>query len=160
MSKLTEFETTGIPNQPAVKQVRRTVRLAHTVIVRAPGLLPMWYTPGELAQELGISTRMIRDWQRLGLPYRRDERGHLWIDGRQFATWVKAVCQPQLGQRLNQDEAYCLHCRGPVRLTNPTRQRHGNQVTLRGQCPQCGNAIFRGGRHGESAELSLGPSVS
>jgi hypothetical protein len=160
MSKLTEFETTGISDRPAVKQKRRTIRLTHTVIVRAPGLLPMWYTPGELAQELGISKRTLRDWQRFGLPYRRDERGHLWIDGRQFVAWVKAACQPRPGRRLNQNEAYCLHCSGPVPLINPTRQRHGNQVTLRGECPQCGNAIFRGGRHGESTELSLGQSVS
>jgi hypothetical protein len=160
MSKLTEFVTADIPDRPAVKQKQRTIRLSHAVIVRAPGLLPMWYTPGELAQDLGISVRAIRDWQRFGLPYRRDERGHLWIDGRQFAAWVKAVCQPRPGRRLNQNEAYCLHCRGPVKLINPTRQRHGNQVTLRGECPQCGNAIFRGGRHGESAELSLGQNVS
>jgi hypothetical protein len=160
MSEQTKLETTYVSSRPAVSKMRRTIHLSHMVIVRAPGLLPMWYTPAELEQELGVSARTVRAWQRFGLPYRRDERGHLWIDGRQFAAWVKEVCQPRPGRRLNHDEAYCLHCRGPVKLINPTRQRHGNQVTLKGQCPQCGQAIFRGGRHGESAELSLGQSVS
>jgi uncharacterized protein with PIN domain len=130
--------------------------LPHGVIVRAPGLLPMWYTPAELEQELGVSARTIRDWQRLGLPNRRDERGHLWIDGRQFATWVKEVRRPRSAQRLNPDEAYCLTCRQAVKLINPTRQQHGHQVTLQGRCPHCGNAIYRGGRYGESTKLSLG----
>lgn len=117
-------------------------------------------TPTELEQELGVSARTIREWQRLGLPYRRDERGHLWIDGRQFAAWVKQISQPQLKRRLKQDEAYCLTCRAAVKLVNPTQQQHGHQVTLKGQCPHCGNAIYRGGRHGESTKLSLGQDLS
>jgi hypothetical protein len=32
-------------------------RLPHLVIVRAPGLLPMWYSRRELAQELEVSVR-------------------------------------------------------------------------------------------------------
>lgn len=160
MSDLTKLKTSSLPDQPAASEPRRAIRLSHTVIVRTPGLLPMWYTVGELEQELGVPARTLRDWLRLGLPHRRDERGHLWIDGQQFAAWVKEICQPRPGWQLNHDEAYCLHCRGPVKLINPTRRRHGNQVTLKGRCPQCGNAIYRGGRHGESAELPLGPSVS
>lgn len=134
----------------------RAVRLPHGVIVRAPGLLPMWYTPAELEQELGVSARTVREWQRLGLPYRRDERGHLWIDGRQFAAWVKEACRPPRKLRLNDDEAYCLTCRAAVKLIRPTQQQHGHQVTLKGLCPQCGKAIYRGGRYGESTKLSLG----
>lgn len=132
------------------------MRLPRDVIVRASSLLPMWYTPAELEQELGVSARTIREWQRRGLPNRRDERGHLWIDGQQFAAWVKEVSRPRPGRRLNPDEAYCLTCRAAVKLINPTRQQHGHQVTLKGRCPQCGKAIYRGGRYGESTKLSLG----
>jgi hypothetical protein len=37
-------------------------RLSHTVIVRAPGLLPMLYTPSELERELRIPARTVREW--------------------------------------------------------------------------------------------------
>lgn len=60
-------------------------RLPHAVIVRAPGLLPMLYSPRELGQELRIPDRTIREWLGKGLPHLRDERRHIWIDGRQLA---------------------------------------------------------------------------
>lgn len=40
--------------------VPHTPRLPHLVIVRAPGLLPMWYSRRELAQELEVSVRAIQ----------------------------------------------------------------------------------------------------
>src|SRR5512140_1907217 len=99
MNELTEVETTTSCNQPTAGQTRHALRLSQMAIVRAPGLLPMWCTPAELGQELGVSARTIREWQRLGLPYRRDERGHLWIDGRQFASWGKTVSRPRARRR-------------------------------------------------------------
>ena len=123
-------------------------RLPHLVIVRAPGLLPMWYSLRELAKELGISVRSIRVWLDQGLPCRRDERGHLWIDGRQCAAWVKAVHAQRSRQPLQTNEAYCLCCRRPVTLVNPSLIRHGKQRLLRGNCSECGHIVCRAARHG------------
>ena len=123
-------------------------RLPHLVIVRAPGLLPMWYSLRELAQELGISVRSIRVWLDQGLSCRRDERGHLWIDGRQFAAWVKAVNTRKSRQSMQPNESYCLCCRRPVALLNPTSTYRGKQRLLRGTCSECGHIVCRAERHG------------
>ena len=140
-------EITQVPLDPQPPVAYRP-RLPHLVIVRAPGLLPMWYSLRELAQELGISIRSIRGWLDQGLPCRRDERGHLWIDGRQFAAWVKAINTPRTGQSLQSNEAYCLGCRRPVRLLNPNLICRGKQRLLRGTCAECGHIVCRAVRHG------------
>jgi hypothetical protein len=132
------------PQPPAAHRPR----LPHLVIVRAPGLLPMWYSLRELAQELEVSVRSIRVWLDLGLPYRRDERGHLWIDGRQFAAWVKASNVQRSRQSLQPNEAFCLHCCRPVVLLNPSSTCRGKQRLLRGTCSVCGHVVCRAVRHG------------
>jgi hypothetical protein len=137
------------PAQPDLQMpVAHHLRLPHLVIVRAPGLLPMWYSLCELAQELGISIRSIRGWLDQGLPCRRDERGHLWIDGRQFAAWVKAINIPRARQSLQSNEAYCLGCRRPVRLLNLNLIDRGKQRLLKGTCAECGQVVCRAVRHG------------
>jgi hypothetical protein len=108
----------------------------------------MWYSLRELAQELGISVRSIRGWLDQGLPCRRDERGHLWIDGRQFAAWVKTINAPRPRQSLQAHEAYCLGCRRPVKLLNPNLSSRGKQRLLRGICAECGQVVCRAVRHG------------
>jgi hypothetical protein len=45
-----------------VPKVTHHVSLPHTVIVRAPGLLPMLYRPAELADDLEIPESTLRDW--------------------------------------------------------------------------------------------------
>ena len=123
-------------------------KIPHTVIVRAPGLLPMLYTPGELEKELGVSARTIREWLDRGLPHQRDGRGHIWIDGRRFADWVKAWRESKPGKIMGDDEAYCLRCRQPMKWLNPIREQRGKQIWWRGVCPTCGGGICRGGRRG------------
>ncbi len=126
-------------------------RLPHAVIVRAPGLLPMLYTPRELEQELHLPARTIREWLGKGLPHQRDERGHIWINGRQLAAWVKTACQRRSHQPLDEDEAYCLHCRRPVTLLNPTETYRGRQALTRSTCAACGHTIYRARRHDQPA---------
>ncbi len=122
-------------------------RLPQAVIVRAPGLLPMLYSPRELGQELRIPARTIREWLGKGLPHQRDERGHIWINGKQLAEWVKTACQKRSHQPLKEDEAYCLHCRRPVTLLNPTATYRGKQALTRGICAACGHTLYRARRH-------------
>jgi hypothetical protein len=66
--------------------ISRPARISHAVIVKAPGLLPMLYSPSELEEELGVPARTIRDWLKSGLPHERDAGGHIWINGQAFAA--------------------------------------------------------------------------
>src|SRR5579859_7177417 len=82
--------------------------LPHRVIVKAPGLLPMLYTPSELADELGVSSRSIRKWIKSDLPHQRDGAGRLWFNGRDVADWVRATQSTKRTPNLGPDEAYCF----------------------------------------------------
>lgn len=120
------------------------------VIVRAPGLLPMLYTPRELGEEVGVSPRTIRDWMQMGMPHERDAKGRIWINGVEFAEWVESERTERRGHRLKKDEAYCLRCRRPVQLIEPGESRTGKLILLRATCPACGTAINRGAGGGKS----------
>jgi hypothetical protein len=128
-----------------LRSVRK--KLPHFVIVRAPGLLPMLYKVGELAFDLGIPDSTLRDWLNTGAPHQRDRRGHLWVNGQEFAQWVEKQRTKKVSDKLADDEAYCLRCRQPVALINPKFiPIKGKLINIKGICPQCGNVINRGGR--------------
>ena len=42
-----------------MEEKSRRTKLPHTVIVKAPGLLPMLYTPREICEELGYRGKHI-----------------------------------------------------------------------------------------------------
>lgn len=133
----------------------RRTKLPHTVIVKAPGLLPMLYTLREICEELGIPDSTLRDWLQAGVPHQRDTRDHLWINGESFAAWVKSRQKPKLHRKLEEGEGYCLHCSQITQLISPeVRHIKGKLVHIKGKCPQCGHTINRGDRYGRTAELS------
>lgn len=126
-------------------------KLPHSVIVRAPGLLPMLYKSSELAEELGIPGRTLRDWLNDGAPHQRDQRGWMWVNGQEFARWVESQHPKRENEKLANDEAYCMHCRQPVKLVDPiVIPIKGKLINIRGSCQKCGNVIVRGGRIGKS----------
>jgi hypothetical protein len=133
---------------------RRRNKLPHGVIVRAPGLLPMLYSPRELSEDLQIPESTLRDWLQAGAPHQRDGRSRLWINGEQFSAWVKAQQKPKAVRKLAADEAYCLHCKRVTRLESPKR-RHikGNLVHIKGLCLYCGRKINRGDRYDRTTKL-------
>jgi hypothetical protein len=143
---VTTHEEPSVQHSATVETPR--VTLPHSVIVRAPGLLPMLYRPSELAEELNVSSAVVRDWVEKGLPHQRDQRGHIWIDGRQVAEWVTVTRQKPTRSKLAEGQAYCFRCCQAVELHDPITQQHGKQILLSGVCPQCGGVINRGGRHG------------
>ena len=56
-------------------------RISRNVLIKAPGLLPMLYTPREIAEDLDVPETTLRDWLNHGAPHSRDESNHIWIDG-------------------------------------------------------------------------------
>ncbi len=125
-------------------------KIPRCAIIRAPGLLPMLYTLGELEEELGVPAATIRGWTDKGAPHEHDSRGHIMINGRELAQWVIAIRQSRPRHRLKEDEGFCFHCREVVRLVNPQLELKGKRTLLSGTCPRCGGTVNRGGRSGQS----------
>lgn len=133
-------------------------KIPHQVIVKAPGLLPMLYTPREIAEELSIPERTLRDWLLRGAPHSRDTRNHLWVHGLHFAAWVEVQRKSKqhlAGRKLREGEGYCLRCHQIVVMLDPVvKHIQGKLYHTKGRCPDCGCMIHRGGRHGHTPELS------
>jgi len=135
-------------------RIHRT-KLPHNVIIKAPGLLPMLYTPREICEELDIAESTLRDWLQIGVPHQRDNRNRIWLNGEEFARWVNNQRKPKVTNKLNEDEAYCLRCNQISKLLSPQIQPiKGNLVLIKGTCANCGAVINRGARRDRTPELS------
>ena len=130
-------------------------KLPHNVIIKAPGLLPMLYTPREICEELDIAESTLRDWLQIDVPHQRDNRNRIWINGEEFARWVNNQRKPKETNKLNEDEAYCLRCNQVSKLLSPQIQPiKGNLVLIKGTCANCGAVINRGAHRDRTPELS------
>jgi len=135
-------------------RIHRT-KLPHNVIIKAPGLLPMLYSPREICEELDIAESTLRDWLQIDVPHQRDNRNRIWINGEEFARWVNNQRKPKVTNRLNEDEAYCLRCNQVSKLLSPQIQPiKGNLVLIKGTCANCGAVINRGAHRDRTPELS------
>ena len=135
-------------------RIHRT-KLPHNVIIKAPGLLPMLYTPREICEELDIAESTLRDWLQIDVPHQRDNRNRIWINGEEFAIWVNNQPKPKVTNKLNEDEAYCLRCNQVSKLLSPQIQPiKGNLVLIKGTCANCGAVINRGAHRDRTPELS------
>jgi hypothetical protein len=123
------------------------IKLPHSVIVKAPGLLPMLYSVRELADELSMPERTLRDWLLHGAPHTRDRLGHIWVNGQEFAAWVASQRRKAPGAMLRPGEGYCMVCNRVVMVLQPTRHPSvGRLVYIQGICPQCNGKVSRGAR--------------
>jgi integrase len=73
------------------------------------------YRTRELAEELGVATQTVVMWAKNGVPHQRDRKGHIWIYGKAFATWVESQRGTRSRKRMADDHAYCSRCKKPVR---------------------------------------------
>jgi hypothetical protein len=127
------------------------MKLPHNVIVKAPGLLPLLYKVSELADELQLPERTLRDWLDMGAPHQRDQSNHIWVNGTRFKQWVNDQRKPKRKNKLLDHEAYCLRCKAIVELRSPQRQNlSGRLFNMYGTCPTCGCSINRGGADGKA----------
>ena len=132
----------------------RKIKIPHGVIVRAPGLLPMFYTSRELSDELQVNRKDIVYWIKKGLPHKRDARNHIWINGRECAAWIKNIQKSkQTKIKLEENEAYCLTCNKAVDVENPVIQDANGKLLLKGICPTCNRKVNKGISNGKSREL-------
>jgi hypothetical protein len=121
------------------------IKLPHNVIVKSTGLLPMLYTVCELAEEISIPERTLRDWFSYGTPHTRDRSSHIWIDGQVFAGWVQSQRKKLQGVRLKKDEGYCMTCNQVVVMLNPIRYPSASRlIYIHGTCPVCSGKVTRG----------------
>ena len=124
------------------------IKLPHSVIVKSPGLLPMLYTVRELAEEIAIPERTLRDWLLHGAPHTRDRLSHIWIDGQAFAAWITMLRKKNPGQKLQPDEGFCMRCQRVVAMRNPTTYSSNSRlVYIHGTCPICNGKVTRGAWH-------------
>ncbi len=116
-------------------------RLNGSQRVKMARLLDMLYTPQELAAEVGFSQRQVyRVYMHLGLPHERDSQRHLWINGKQFREWYETTF-PRMS--LSADEGFCLTCKKPVKLNNPTQEKRGALSYWVFNCSKCGRKLAR-----------------
>ena len=108
---------------------------------RLAKLLDMLYTPKEIADEIGFSRRQFyRVYIPAGCPHTRDEKGYLWINGKEFRKWVLETYQKQA---VRQNEAFCLTCKKPVPMQKPEKIfKNGLQYYLC-DCPYCGRKLAK-----------------
>gem|GEM_PF-576945 len=104
-------------------------------------LLDMFYSPSELAEEVGFTRRQVyRVYIPAGCPHERDERRHIWINGKVFRGWCEET-YPRVS--IGQDETFCLSCKKAVKITNPIRKQKGRLHYWISQCPNCGRKLAR-----------------
>lgn len=108
---------------------------------RMKSLFDMFYTPKELADELGISKNQIyMVYVPLGCPVERDAKKHILINGKSFSNWyIKTY--PKL--HLLRDETFCKTCRTAVKIYKPKKQVKGELTYLLSDCPVCGRHLTK-----------------
>ncbi len=125
------------------------LKIPHSAIVKAPGLLPMLYTISELAEELSVPESILLNWFSYGAPHQIEAGGCTWINGTHFSQWIAAQKKQSTARSLAKNEAFCFHCKQVVQLLDPQIiPIQGKLIHLRGKCSTCGNIVNRGGRHG------------
>ncbi len=104
-------------------------------------LLDMMYSPSELAKEVGFTVRQVyRVYIPVGCPHERDDKGHLWINGKEFRNWAKEVYKIR---KLARNEAFCLTCKKPVKVIKPIEKKVGTLTYWLCDCPICGRKLNR-----------------
>ena len=101
----------------------------------------MMYKPSEIAAEVGFTVRQVyRVYIKLGCPHQRDQRNHIWINGKAFANWYKEIF-PKL--KITKDQVFCLTCKKAVDLFEPTKNQKEGLNYLLSLCPRCGRKLVK-----------------
>ncbi len=130
-------------------------RMSKEIITRLGRLLYMRYRPSELAAEIGCHVDTVyRSFVPSGCPHRRDEQGHIWIIGTEFAEWARAIAKRKHAP-LGEGEVFCLKCRARTRMTGHLIVKPTNHYLelVAGECSECGTTVHRArARHNDNGE--------
>ncbi len=111
---------------------------------RAYALLDMLYKPSEIADELGMPKHLV--YENLipaGMPSSKDKDGFIWLHGHSVADWARKLGRSR--QKLLAYQAYCLHCKKPVRMKGKrTVVSNGHMSMVKSGCVKCGGVVYRG----------------
>jgi hypothetical protein len=133
------------------KSSKPYIKFPHLVLMKSLGLLPMLYTVRELAEELSMPERTLRDWLAHGAPHTRDQLGHIWINGQDFAGWVTTQRKKPSSPKLKPGEGFCMSCKQIVKVLRPIQHSSvGRLIYIQGVCPYCSGKINRGVRYDPS----------
>ncbi len=128
------------------KPLQTRPRFKRSQIIRLERLMNMMYTPGEIAEEIGISRETIwSDYLQAGLPHKK-LLNHIWINGIDFKRWALEIHRLNTAPAdpMDEIEAVCFRCRKRVTISDPRIEPFG-KVALRlvGTCPNCGTKLNR-----------------
>ena len=119
-------------------------RLSQAEMGRLGRLLPMEYSPRELAMELKINIkRFWVDFVPAGCPHRRDGKGRLWIVGSAFREWYEVMLESRR-HPMADDEGWCLRCGRAVLMVGPfvVIPQEFTEI-VQGRCGRCGGKVNR-----------------
>jgi hypothetical protein len=114
-------------------------------LARLPRLLWMYYSPAELAEEIGLNVDTVyKSYIPDGLPHKRDDGGRIWIIGSHFRTWALQRFKRKPKEKMPEGCAYCMHCRKATRMVNvQTTPQNQYTAMLSGLCAECGRRTNR-----------------
>lgn len=127
----------------------KTPRISRAMMRRSLRLLDMEYKVSEIAQELKITEKTIyQSWLIAGMPCRRDSTGHLWLHGPAVAKWISLnapITKYTKDDRhvMEDDEAYCMSCRQPVKMERVTRREKWRGAVRVHAVGVCGHKVIR-----------------
>lgn len=105
------------------------------------GLFDMFYSPAELASEIGINKNQIYYvYVPLGCPVERGKHNHIYINGKLFAEWYIKF-YPKV--YLNEDETFCKTCKKAVKIYLPKNRTKDNLSYVLSTCPVCGRTLTK-----------------
>jgi hypothetical protein len=108
---------------------------------RLKRLMDMYYSPKELAEEIGVNVdRVYMVYIPGGCPNERDEKRHIWINGQVFRKWFE---ETYAKQELKPGEAFCKTCKHAVLMVNPIRKQKDRLIYDVSLCPNCGRGLPR-----------------
>ena len=129
------------------RHLKANPKIDGRIVQKIVALLPIKYSVREMSEELSVPNRTLRNWiSNYGIPFSKDSRNHIWINGYEFANWAKTNLSKKK-IRMKDNHAFCFRCRKPVELINPKIVPiKAKLINIRAKCPKCGVTINRGGR--------------
>jgi len=127
----------------------RSPQLTHARVHKLKRLLNMQYKLTEIAKEIGITTdTLYRSYIPAGMPCTRDERGHYWVNGKDFVEWASEYVTTRARKpkkTMEPDQAYCTKCNKVVKMVNKrtSKANLSKFSKMTGRCPVCDGKVSR-----------------